>query len=173
MMAQQTKSQAGGKKPPEQRSMADAIARAKAAAARLDRARAAGVAYTRAEQRVMFGEAKIPDHPHAKLVQCVTIGMLIAGTLMIVLLPDVFVLHTLAFALMFALLFIGVPHLLLQSNGALSPTKVTFWAGALLLIGAMTAMATGDMGNLWSWAPWFSQFAAGAHPPHHVATPHP
>ncbi len=171
-MTQQTKTHATGK-PPQQRSMADAIARAKTAANRLDRARAAGVSYTRAEQRVMFGEAKVPAHPHAKRVQRVTTGMLIAGMLMIIFLPDVFVIHALAFAMMFTLFFIGVPHLILQKNGALSPTKVVGWACIVLLFGSMTATAAGDTGNLWSWSPWLAQFAVGAHAPHHVATPHP
>ena len=156
--------------PPEPpRSMADAIARAKVAANRLDRARAAGVAYTPTTRRVLFTDVKVPKHPHAKLVQRVTIGMLIAGTLGIILLPDVFLVHWLGFTCMFALLFIGVPNFLLQADGSFSPTKTAGWAAVLLLFGAMTATAAGDTGNLWSWAPWLQQFSVGAHPPAHVA----
>jgi hypothetical protein len=171
MMAQQTQSRTKG--APRQRSMADAIARAKAAAARQDRARAAGVEYTRGTQKVLFGAAKIPDHPHARLLQKVTIGLLITGMLMIIFLPDIYIVHVIAFTCMFALLFIGTPNFLLQSSGAASPTKIAGWTALLLLFGAMTATAMGDTGNLWSWAPWLSQFAVGAHAPHHVIQPHP
>jgi hypothetical protein len=38
----------------------------------------------------------------------------------------------------------------------------------LLFVGAMTTVATGTDGNLWSWAPWMQQFSAGNSTPHHV-----
>ncbi len=172
-MAQHTHSRAGSTQPPQQRSMADAIARAKAAAARQERARAAGVEYTRRDQKVLFGAAKIPDHPHARLAQKICIGLTLAGALMIILLPGLYIIHVVAFTAMFALLFIGAPNFLLQANGAASPTKIACWTALLLFFGAMTATAVGDTGNLWSWAPWLSQFSAGSHAPHHVVPPHP
>lgn len=159
--------------PPQQRSMADAIARAKAAAARQDRARAAGVEYTPRMQRLLFDQAKIPNHPHAKLVRRVTLYMLIAGALMIILLPAVFIVHLFAFALMYGCLILCMPNLVLQPGGAISPGKIAGWTAVLLLFGAMTATAMGDTGNLWDWAPWLSQFAAGSHAPHHVVAPKP
>jgi hypothetical protein len=168
-----TQSRATKSKSAEPKSMADAIARVKAAAARQDRARAAGVEYTASMRRLLFTDVRPPSHPHAKLVQRVTLGMFLGGMAAIILLPDVFLVHWAAFTCMFALLFIGVPNLLLQQDGSLSPTKITGWAAVLLLFGAMTATAAGDTGNLWSWAPWLQQFSVGAHPPSHVTTPKP
>jgi hypothetical protein len=155
------------------RSMADAIARAKHAAAQMDRAKDAGVLYTKQTQRVLFNEARIPKHPHARLVQRISYGLLIGGALMIIFLPDVFIVHWIAFTAMFALLLAVMPNFVLQKDGAFSPTKGIGWLAFLLFFGAMTATAAGDTGNLWSWAPWLQQFSAGSHTPQHVTVPHP
>lgn len=158
---------------PQPRSMADAIARTKVAAARLDRARAAGVAYSPTMRRLLFTDARTPKHPHARMVQRVTLVLLIFGILAIIFLPDVFLVHWVGFTCMFALFFLAVPNFLLRDDGSFSPSKTVGWGAVLLLFGAMTATAAGDTGNLWSWAPWLQQFSVGAHPPQHVTTPKP
>ncbi len=160
-----------GTEPP--RSMADAIARAKSAAARMDRAKGAGVLYTKKTQSVLFGEARVANHPHARLVRRVAYGLLVGGALAIVLLPDSYVVHWFGFTAMFALLLAVMPNFVLHTDGSFSPTKGAGWLAFLLFFGAMTATATGDTGNLWSWAPWLQQFSVGSHAPQHVTQPHP
>ncbi len=140
-----------GKEPP--RSMDDAIRRARAAAASVDQRRA-----FRRQQRIFHLDVRVPNHPHAHMVRRWSIAALVAGALILVILPDVSILHALAFAGMFALILIVVPNFVLHRDGSLSPTKMTGWAAILLLCGAMTAVAMGPTGNLWSWAPWMSQF---------------
>lgn len=158
---------------PEPRSMADAIARAKAAAARMDRAKGAGLLYTKKTQSVLFGEARVPNHPHARLVRRISYGLLIGGTLAIVALPDTYIVHWLGFTAMFALLLAVMPNFVLQKDGSFSLTKGAGWLAFLLFFGAMTATAAGDPGNLWSWAPWLQQFSVGSHAPTHAIPPHP
>lgn len=139
-------------------SMADAIARAKKAAAAVDRARAAGVQPNATSRRVFQTDLRVPNTRDAKWVQRGAIISLVGGILAIAILPDAFIIHWLAFSAMFALIFIGVPNVLLHENGTLAPAKLVGWVALLLFAGSMTAVAAGDTGNLWSWSPWMSQF---------------
>jgi hypothetical protein len=148
-----------------ERSLEDAIARAQAAARAYDHARAMREQHER--QRIFFNDVHIPSHLDAKRVQIWSLVALLAGILMLVILPDNFVLRSLGFAGMFALLFIGVPNLVLKTSGALSRTKLIAWVCVLLFTGMMTTTALGE--SLWSWAPWFSQFT---NPGHSTVQPH-
>jgi hypothetical protein len=132
---------------------------------------AAGVEYTPQMRRVLFNDVRTPKTPAAKMVQRVTVILAVIGALIIVFLPDVMPLHIIAFTAMFGIVFVGVPTLVLQSDGTLSRSKLALWCGIIVLFGAMTAIASGDNGTLWSWTPWAQQFSGGA--PTHVGTPVP
>ncbi len=158
---------ASGQQPPK--SLDDAIARVKAATAERDRARASGELPFRAARLIFDRDVKIPHHPHARLVQRGAIIATVAGLLGLIILPDIFLTHMLAFAALFALVLIGVPNLVLQPSGAIAPAKFALWCGILLLCGALTTVATGTDGSLWDWAPWLQQFyqhGASTAPPH-------
>ncbi len=135
------------------RNMDDAIARVKAAAQARDRAR-----LHTTNQRLFHSDLVIPNHPHAVWVRRGGLIALATGSLLIILLPDILLIHSIAFALMFALIFAVAPTILLRSDGALSGTKLVAWSAALLFIGAMTSVAAGTTGNILSWSPWMSQF---------------
>lgn len=154
---------ASGTGPTRQPSMADAIARAKAAARAADGARTLA-----ANGRVFHTDLRIPNHPDAHMVRRGAVISLVAGALAIILLPDTFMVHLIGFAAMFALLFICAPTFVLHADGSLARGKLLAWSAVLLFIGAMTAVAAGPTGNLWSWSPWMSQFSAGSSSPNTV-----
>jgi hypothetical protein len=144
--------QASGNTSPK--SLDDAIAQVKAALQSKETHRG------RQQHRTIFqSDLRISHHPHAKLVQRISIALLLGGMLAIILLPQSFLTHMVAFAAMFSLIFIGVPNLLLQSTGVVAWNKVLGWGLVLLFFGAMTTIAMGPTGSLWSWAPWLQQFS--------------
>jgi hypothetical protein len=151
----------------QSRSMDDAIRRVRAATAAAEQHKAA----TR-QNAIFHKDETISRDPRAKLVQRVAIASFVMGIAIIVFLPENFLTHMIAFSAMFALIFIGVPHLILRKDGAISPTRVVGWSFALFFLGAMTTVAAGPSGNLWDWAPWLSQFNHSGPPITPVAKPH-
>jgi hypothetical protein len=137
-----------------EKSLDDAIAKMKAALQAKENHR------VRQQHKTIFqSDLSISHHPHAKLVQRASIALLVGGILTIIALPQTFFTHMVAFAAMFSLIFIGVPNLLLQSTGVVAWNKVMGWSLILLFFGAMTTIAMGPTGSLWSWAPWLQQFS--------------
>lgn len=143
---------------PSSRSMDDAIARVKEAATAREQRLAGG-----RQRQIFHTDLRIPDHPHARAVRRAGSICLAVGAAIIIVLPGTLFLHTLAFALMFGLIFLVAPNITLRASGAISVTKLIGWCGVLLFLGAMTSVAAGTTGNLWSWAPWLQQFTNHGH----------
>jgi|GEM_PF-2682223 len=142
------------------RNMDDAIARVRAAAT------AADAHKKRAGQRRIFNKDQISTHyPLAKRVRLGALLAVIIGVMIILFLPDNYFFHFLGFSAMFALFIIGVPNLILHTNGELSIGKLIGWCAIICFFGAMTSVSAGPTGNLWSWSPWMDQLHGG---PTHV-----
>ena len=150
---------------PAPRSMNDAINRARAAVSASDQHR------TRAGyRRVFHHDAGMPKHADVQRIQRGAIIGMVVGMATLVLLPDAGFLHTVAFGAMFALILLGAPNLVLHNDGTIAPSKLVGWGVLFLFCGAMTSVAMGPTGNLWSWSPWMGQFIHGQPPT--VAQPH-